>query len=163
MKSVDLSDQTYARLLGHAQSFEDSPDTVVARLLDLLEKAGEGGGAETDPGLPRLKSDGGLLPESEYRLPILEILAEAGGSKRGSDVISALEGRLEGRLTPRDYDVLRMGETRWRNRARFARLRMKEEGLISGTSPRGVWEITREGYEFLSKESGLSRVQKDSR
>jgi hypothetical protein len=52
---------------------------------------------------------------------------------------------------PRDYEVLDMGEVRWQNRARFARLRMKEQGLISSDSPRGIWEITAEGRRHLDQ------------
>jgi Mrr N-terminal domain len=152
MKTVDLSDPTYKRLLKHAESFEDSPETVVKRLLDLAERANAGDNvSKNDAAIEMLKNEGGLLPEGEYWVPILEILAEAGGKKRGSDVIAALGDRLADRLSPRDYEVLTMGEVRWSNRARFARLRMKERGLISSTSPRGIWELTAMGREFLSK------------
>lgn len=65
-------------------------------------------------------------------------------------MISALEGRLGDRLTKRDRDKLAMGEVRWMNRARFARLRMKELGLISSESRRGVWEITDKGREYMA-------------
>jgi len=49
----------------------------------------------------------------------------------------------------RDLEVLKNGEIRWRNRARFARLRMKERGLLSNESPRGVWEISDIGRAYL--------------
>jgi hypothetical protein len=152
MRSVDLSESTYRRLLGQVESFDDSPETVVERLLDLAEQQGRvaQGLSEHRPKSELLRKEGGLLPEGEYWQPILEILAEAGGSKRGSIVIEEVGDRLRNQLTPRDYDILGMGEVRWSNRARFARLRMKEKGLISSTSPRGIWEITDEGYKFLS-------------
>lgn len=65
-------------------------------------------------------------------------------------MISALETRLADKLTERDRDKLEMGEVRWMNRARFARLRMKELGLISNESPRGIWEITEKGREYMA-------------
>jgi hypothetical protein len=153
MRSIELSDQTYKRLLGQIESFNDSPEMVIERLLDLAERQ-----SKSD----QLKSEGKLLPEGEYWLPILEILAESGGQRKGSDVISALGARLADRLGSRDYDVLTMGEVRWSNRARFARLRMKEEGLISKASPRGIWEITEKGYSFLSEERGNVKSQRGS-
>lgn len=52
-------------------------------------------------------------------------------------------------LKERDRETLRNGEVRWRNRARFARLRMKERGLLSDTSHRGIWEITELGRAYL--------------
>jgi restriction endonuclease Mrr len=55
-------------------------------------------------------------------------------------------------LTPRDFEPLKSGEIRWRNRARFARLRMKELGLLSDSSHRGIWEITESGRQYLAKK-----------
>jgi Mrr restriction endonuclease-like protein len=161
MLIIELSDQTGKRLLRQAESFEDSPETVIERLLDQAEREPAGThklNMSQDRG-----TEGELLPEGEYWLPILELLAEAEGKARGSDVIAALEGRLGNRLTPRDRDVLRMGEVRWQNRARFARLRMKERGLISSDSPRGIWEITDRGRVFLEAERGNGVSRRDTR
>lgn len=150
MQDIELSDHIYQRLLLHAESFNDTPESVIERLLDAVEKTPN---LQTEK-LKRASrpADGDLLPESEYWLPILEILEEHGGKAKGRDVISTLEGRIGSRLTERDRDVLKMGEVRWMNRARFARLRMKELGLVSDESPRGVWEITERGREYLRAE-----------
>lgn len=153
MFSIDLSPETYRRLLQHIESFEDTPEHVVRRLLDAVEDGGATSSHELKSNNELLKEEGALLPESEYWIPILEILAAKGGAMRGRDVIDALEARLGRQLTARDHDVLEMGEVRWRNRARFARLRMKEQGLISDESPRGIWEITEEGRRFLNERA----------
>ncbi|HET7510243.1 MAG TPA: winged helix-turn-helix domain-containing protein [Solirubrobacterales bacterium] len=150
MRDIELSDYLYRRLLLHAESFSDTPESVIARLLDVVE---------TTPNIQTEKlkrasrpADGDLLPESEYWVPILEILEEHKGRARGRDVIAILEGLIGPRLTERDRDVLEMGEVRWKNRARFARLRMKELGLVSSESQRGIWEITEKGREYLRAE-----------
>lgn len=148
---IELSDRTYRRLLRQAQSFEDTPETVLERLLDHVEQGGSPGEHRLKSSSDLLEQEGGLLPESEYWLPILQILVEAGGGARSRDVIATLGDLLRPRLMPRDYDVLEMGEVRWQNRARFARLRMKEQGLISSNSPRGIWEITTEGRRYLDE------------
>jgi hypothetical protein len=75
---------------------------------------------------------------------------ERGGRPR--DVIDALGDRMRSMLTQRDYETLSMGEVRWRNRARFARLRMTERGFLSATSPRGIWELADPGREHLEDE-----------
>lgn len=150
MKSIDVSDRNYGRLLGYAVSFEDDPDAVIGRLLDWIEHLASKGDAlklSVDT-FTRAKS-GDLLPEGEYWRPILEILVEHGGEAKGSQVIAELEGRLAHRFTKHDKDTLEMGEVRWKNRARFARLRMKEQGLVSDQSPRGIWAITPLGHRFL--------------
>jgi hypothetical protein len=143
-----VSDKTSRRLFRHARSFEDTPETVIEEILDRLENE-ESNAHKGDA--PELLDEEGLLPEGEYWLPILEILVESDGSLKGRDVINRLEDRLAPRLTQRDHEVLTMGETRWRNRARFARLRMKEKGLISSNSPRGIWEITDGGRRYLNE------------
>jgi hypothetical protein len=152
MPRIDLSDRAYQRLLRRSRSFDDNAESVIERLLDevgaeRLEVTFVNAEEPTDE-----SGDDALLPESDYWVPILELLDDAGGEARGSRVIDALEAKVEDRLTDADRGVLSMGETRWRNRARFARLRMKERGYISRDSPRGMWEITDEGREFLRAE-----------
>ncbi|HYH54285.1 MAG TPA: winged helix-turn-helix domain-containing protein [Solirubrobacterales bacterium] len=148
---IELSDQTYKRLLRQAESFEDTPESVLERLLDHAEEEGPSDSHGLMATQAILKKEGGLLPEGEYWLPILEILEEEGGKAQSRYVITELGDRIGSKLGPRDYDVLDMGEIRWQNRARFARLRMKEQGLISNESPRGIWEITDEGRRFLTE------------
>jgi hypothetical protein len=147
MRQIALSDQTYQRLLSRINSFDDTPETVINRVLDEAEL-----GPSAATKLKSRPADGELLAESAYWLPILSILVEWGGKARGRDVIDALEEPLRSSFGPADEDILEMGEVRWRNRARFARLRMKELGLIDNESPRGVWEITEKGREFLRTE-----------
>jgi len=153
MPQFEVSDQTNARLLPYVKSLGESADSVINRVLDEAERRGDGAS------LPKLKkisrpAEGELLPESEYWIPILDLLQKAGGRARGRDVIDALEERLQSRFGRADEDILEMGEVRWRNRARFARLRMKELGLVSSQSPRGIWEITEKGERFLEEEGG---------
>jgi hypothetical protein len=94
---------------------------------------------------------GTLLPESEYHRPILEILAEQGGSAPKQVVIDEVGRRLDGQLTAADRDELKSGGIRWQSRAQFARLRLAERGLIDKQAPRGIWVITPEGTTALEK------------
>lgn len=149
MPKIEVSNRTNKRLLELLESFEDSANLIVERLLDHYEATSPGNKLKSKDPPP---GEGELLSESAYWLPTLEILEEEGGQAKGSDVIDVLEERIGHLLKARDRDILRMGEVRWRNRARFARLRMKELGLISSESPRGIWEITEKGYGFLAAE-----------
>jgi hypothetical protein len=96
---------------------------------------------------------GTLLPESEYRRPILEILAEHGGSAPKKVVIDEVGSRLDGRLTEADRDELESGGIRWQSRAQFARLRLADRGLIDKQAPRGIWVITAEGSKALQERT----------
>jgi Mrr N-terminal domain len=156
---IEVTDETYSRLLGRSESFADTADNVIVRLLDATAPdvnhsvhsvQRRSVRNETRQPTPRA-IPGSILPEREYWVPILEILAEAGGVAPASDVIDALGGRIRSVLTQRDYESLSMGEVRWRNRARFARLRMTEQGLLSDTTPRGIWQLTDLGREHLEK------------
>jgi hypothetical protein len=157
---IELSDHTYERLLRRITSFSESAEQVVVRLLDetgatdhnsvhdVHKTRGEASKQRVSRAIP-----GSILPEREYWVPILDILDRVGGSAAASDVIEALGERMKGMLKPRDYETLDMGEIRWRNRARFARLRMTEQGLLSHESHRGIWEMTAAGRSYLASES----------
>jgi len=153
MHNIPVSDPLYQRLLRRATSFEDSPEDVIARL---LEEAGDNDAASDLAGEgrrpPSRATPGSVLPVHGYWVPILSVLNEAGGSAPSTEVIDALGTRMQGVLTQRDFEPLKSGEIRWRNRARFARLRMKELGLLSDSSHRGIWEITESGRGYLAKK-----------
>lgn len=148
---VPLSDRTYDRLHRHSTSFEDEPEDVIARLLDRAEEDGSPPAPSPSGSMDSSSraAPGSLLPLSEYWVPILRFLEEAGGSATSNDVLDALEQRMSDQLTELDREQLKSGVIRWRNRARFARLRMKERGLLSDSSHRGVWEITPLGSSYL--------------
>jgi hypothetical protein len=161
MTRVDLSEDTYLRLLRRASSFSDTPEDVIRRLLDETEHSPDQSNvlhnvhrAVDEQPPPQRAIPGSILAEREYWRPILEIIDESGGSAAATDVIETLGDHMEGLLKPRDYEKLTMGEVRWRNRARFARLRMTEQGLLSSTSHRGVWELTDAGRRYLKDDNG---------
>jgi hypothetical protein len=152
---IQLSDATYRQLLAQVDSFEDTAEDVVIRLLERSRDATDDGHANV--AAPRQRrgrraSPGSILPEREYWVPILSILDGAGGSLPANDAIEEVGRRLMGRFNDRDFEELHMGEVRWRNRTRFARLRMKEQGLLNEAAPRGVWEITSAGRRYLEKQ-----------
>jgi hypothetical protein len=146
VRTIRVSDDTYRELLARVESFEDTPEDVIVRLLGTVVRAAAPGEAA---GSGRA-SPGSILPEKAYWRPILAIIDEAGGSMAATDVIEAVWDRLHTQMTPRDLERQRLGEMRWRNRVRFARLRLKDRGLLSDSSPRGIWEITEEGRSYLA-------------
>jgi Mrr N-terminal domain len=150
VQNIELSNDVYRRLLGRVMSFSDTAEDVIVRLLDMAERD-DTGVASSNRDDSRA-SPGSILPEREYWLPILGIIDAAGGSAAADEVIEILEAELRDVFKPRDLDRLKTGEVRWRNRARFARLRMREQGLLSETSHRGIWEITDAGRAYLAGE-----------
>lgn len=147
---IELSTPTYRRLVQRAHSFDDTPEDVIRRLLD-GEEQGDQGMVILDADEHQRAHPGSILPEQEYWLPILRTLVEAGGVARANDVIDKVGELVADRLTEADHASLKIGEVRWRNRVRFARLRMRERGLLKEDSPKGVWEITAEGRRYFDE------------
>lgn len=88
----------------------------------------------------------------EYYIPILETLVELGGSAKSKVILERVYQKVQNVLTDFDMEKVPSGiEIRWRNIAGWARLAMIKEGLLSSDSPRGVWEITDKGREYLEQ------------
>lgn len=92
--------------------------------------------------------------EREFRLPLLKVLVDKGGSASMKEVLAELEKRLQGILKDVDYDHLPSDPDtiRWRNTAQWSRQAMVDEGLLKNNSPRGIWEISESGRKYLEAE-----------
>lgn len=91
--------------------------------------------------------------DKEYTRPILQALIDLGGSAKSSEVLPRVELYMRPILKPVDYDPLPSDpqSPRWRNAAQWVRYTLVQEGLLRPDSPRGVWEITEVGRQFLLK------------
>jgi restriction system protein len=92
--------------------------------------------------------------EEAYYAPILATLAEMGGRTKMSDVLPAVEKKMKSLLKKVDYEVLASDPEmpRWRNTAQWARKSMVKEGLLKPDSPRGIWEISEAGRQWLGQQ-----------
>jgi hypothetical protein len=95
---------------------------------------------------------GEIIPQAEYKLPIIESLVEMGGSGRMSNVLDRVYGKIKDRLRQKDFEMLASGTAiRWKNRAQWERQKLKSEGYLKKDSPRGIWEITDEGRKLYER------------
>jgi len=109
--------------------------------------------ADTAADVPMHRRDLGRLrrglrtPEDAYYVPILQTLAELGGSAPIDRILDGVGRRMKDALRPVDREPLASAPDmpRWQNAARWARLSLVREGLLKADSPRGVWEITDAG------------------
>jgi hypothetical protein len=158
--TIRVDDDVYTALQARAMPFQDTPNSVMRRVLGLPQApdpSGEGAeskqhrsaGRASRPrprsGLTRRAAKGSILAESEYEIPLLQALAELGGSASAADVLRLLGPKIEARLTDLDREPLPSGRLRWHNRAQFARLNLVRRGELDPESPRGVWQITEAG------------------
>ena len=105
--------------------------------------------------LGRLRK-GVRTPEARYRVPILRVLADMGGSGKVADVLDRVGKAMKPLLKAVDYKPLASApdNPRWRNAAQWARNSMVKEGLLKADSPRGVWAISPQGGEELRRHGG---------
>lgn len=96
-----------------------------------------------------LSREGQFTPQREYEVPLLECLAEMEGRGRVREVLECVGRKMKERLTPEDRRRLKSGMVRWENRVMWLRLVLVRGGYLKGDSPRGIWELTREGWERL--------------
>jgi restriction system protein len=91
-------------------------------------------------------------PEETFRRPILQVLADLGGSGKVRDVLTQVEKMVRAELSEADYQHLPStpNTPRWYNTAQWARNSMVQEGLLRDDSPRGTWEISEAGRRFLA-------------
>jgi len=149
MPRVNLDDDVFAAIQQRAEPLVDDVNSVLRRVL----ANGDSGGASAPraPGpaapMPGRAAPGSILSEREYEVPILLELMERGGSGHATEVTDAVGERLADRLTDLDKGNLDSGEVRWRNRTQFTRLTLRKRGLLKGNSPRGIWELTDEGWK----------------
>jgi Mrr N-terminal domain len=157
-RSIEIDDEVWGALKAQAEPLVDSPNTVLRRVLRLAPADGTSGEAisvvRDQLAAKRTRGSrapvGSLLPESEYELPILQVLAERGGSAPAREVINAVGQIVADRLTELDREDLPNGGQRWQNRVQFTRLRLKERGLIETGSPRGLWELAHAGEQVVA-------------
>ena len=91
-------------------------------------------------------------PEDAFRIPILESIVELEGSAPMSKVLELVEKKMKDKLNGYDYQILSSSNTiRWRNTAQWCRNTMVQEGLLNSHSPKGIWEITEKGIDYLKK------------
>lgn len=95
--------------------------------------------------------------EEAYYIPLLQVLTEMGGSGKVAKVLDRLGEKMKPVLKKCDYEPLSSGpdNPRWRNAAQWARNSMVNEGLLKNDSPRGIWEVSEKGKEYLTEKTRI--------
>ena len=153
---IEVDDEVFSVIRGAAEPFTDSPNDALRKLFDF--RPAEQPICADRPAPPdragwksRRLAKGELLSESEYELPILRALSQLGGMAKARQVIEAVRPMVADRLADADHGRMGNGESRWENRARFARLRAVERGFLRSDSRRGIWELTDAGIGRLGQ------------
>ena len=142
MRKIQIDEEVWEALTKRAKPLEDTPNSVLRRLLGLDKKP-----------IRKGKVLVGHMPHPEYRRPILEALEEMGGRGKVDEVLRRVFEKVKTKLKDVDREALPSAkELRWRNSARWQRQYMVNDGLLRNDSPRGVWEITEKGRQYLRRQ-----------
>jgi len=158
MPTIRIDDEVWEELKQRAVPLEDTPNSVLRRLLKLED--GKGGRKQRKPTQQRgaAQIEGGT-PRHEFRAPILRALSKLGGSAQEGKVLAHIEQEMADQLTEVDRVPTPGGRDRdiqWKIAVREERRIMARKGLVKKDCPRGIWELTEEGLaasEHLSKDS----------
>jgi hypothetical protein len=158
MPIIRISQQTWDRLKAHATPLEDTPNDIVSMALDALDAAKRGPAvvATVSSSKPPAKKEKpasrrkNRFSQKELRILLLETLYGLGGNASTGEVQASLKRVLTPMLTDNDYEVVSNGNPRWWNAVCTVRSDLTVEGLLRGDSERGIWELNKQGREFLS-------------
>jgi hypothetical protein len=175
MKAVPQAELNRLRetLEAEARQLEEQAELIQERLrqrreqiraIDVLLAPEEANGPSSKPAstapIPAqsvASSRVGFTPTDAYWMPILEALEERSGREHSDVVLDLVEKKMAGILKSEDYELLPSGlSVRWRNRAQWQRQNMVQQGLLRKDSPRGVWEITPTGRQWLQQRKRKS-------
>ena len=141
--------ETLEKLLRRKFDTEDFRDTV----RDLKRRWSQMWNGQKSGRRRRRKLPKGLrTPQEHFVRPLLETLVELGGKGEAGKVTDLVGAKMEQELNEYDLEPLpSTNQPRWRNTVQWCRLDLVREGYLSPDSPRGVWEITDKGREYLKK------------
>ncbi len=100
-------------------------------------------------------------PESAYYAPILQALESMGGRGSIGKVLARVEQLMKANLKPVNYEPLASDPDMLRNSAQWARNAMVQEGLPKADSPRGIWEISENGRNYLRRSKSVEEKNRD--
>jgi hypothetical protein len=140
MKAIRIDEDVWASLQKRAKAFEDTPNSVLRRVLGIDKANGKRGGKGR-------VARGVRTPQSAFRQPLLRVLYESGGTGKMSEVVDRVGEIMSAHLNEVDRQKLATGEIRWRNAVQWKRNEMVKEGFLKKDSPRGVWELTAKGIK----------------
>ena len=104
-------------------------------------------------GLTKQKIKKGLKTnQSQYRIPILQALIDLGGRGNVNEILERVYKKMKDVLNEVDLGKTSSGVVRWRNTSMWERnIMVHEEDLLRNDSPRGIWEITKKGRNYLKE------------
>src|SRR5262245_945795 len=150
--TIRIDDEVYAQLQSLGRAFEDTPNSVLRRVLGLEEAGQRQRPAMNRAGLKRAGHD--KTPQHLFRAPLLSVLKTNGGQLHRLQALKEIEELLADRLSEYDKSDISSGTVRWEKSAEWEVRAMRIEGLLKPAQqgPWGVWTLTEKGWEAASSQ-----------
>lgn len=148
MPVVRISEELFKEVQKYAEPLVDNFETA---LWKALRK--NGNNAAPQPARVRKAKShaiGELTHPADFWKLILDALVERGGQASRQEVHDNIAQRMKARFKPGDLEVNRDGTLKWNKQVDYQRLAMVHKGLLQKDAPRGNWEITENGRQWLS-------------
>jgi hypothetical protein len=157
MPVIRISQHTWERLKTYATPLEHTANDVVNIALDALEVAQRKGlhiaSKSTATPLPKRKSDrpkrGERVSLKELRGPLMDTLYRLGGKAYSREIRMTIERLVAPMLGKADYELVSNAQPRWWNAICSVRNDLIRQGLFRNDSERGIWELSKRGFEFM--------------
>ncbi|UCH10557.1 MAG: hypothetical protein JSU61_01285 [Fidelibacterota bacterium] len=153
MPTIRIDDEVWKELKKRAVPLEDTPNSVLRRILKLRDDKPERKARKANSPSASPKVTGGT-PRHQFREPILRVLVDAGGSGQEGAVLKKVEELMAGQLTKADKAPVPEGREKdihWKLAAREEHRIMAKKGLVKPECPRGIWELTEEGLKAAER------------
>ncbi|OGO24238.1 MAG: hypothetical protein A2Z28_05485 [Chloroflexi bacterium RBG_16_51_9] len=145
MPVVRISEELFEEVKKYAEPLVDNFETALWKALrknDLPQPTARARKAKS-------RAIGEVTNAADFWKPILNVLVARGGQAERQDVHSDIERRMKDRFKQGDLELNRDGTLKWSKQVDYQRLAMAQEGLLRKDSPRGKWEITENGRQWL--------------
>jgi hypothetical protein len=115
--------------------------------------------ADLDDNADDMGTNGRDVPtrqKEDFYEPILHVLLDLGGRAKAEEVLDNLETVMD--FNTHDMEPRSTGTpVRWMHTAHRARHDLvHEKGFLSASSPRGIWEITEAGRNYIARSAARS-------
>lgn len=154
MRTLTISDKLYEDLKVIADPFEDTPESVIRRLLDFY-LSNKNAPLPLFTGLSpdyeerrRLRrkhrpSKHEVISTKELESALLQVLATAGGELPRQSVIHEMDSLLGDKLNENDRAMVSQDRVHWVLRVSQIRDDLIRRGILEQGAKRGVWRLVR--------------------
>lgn len=165
-RTIRIDNNIYRSIQNDAIAFEDTPNSVLirwakelGRYVEVQEKTVSLTGSLkiTDEINIEISNRPNLTNENSLLAPVVEVLMKLGGRARAIDVTELVIANLK--PSTDDMEKLPSGPKRIEKQIHWARNTLRIKGVISRSSPRGIWELTEYAEEWLDEQN--IREEKD--